>query len=91
VVGSWQSGFQGQVTVTNTGGTGLSGWTVSWTWPDGQALTQAWGGTATSSGGAVSVRNESWNLPAPAASVTFGFLASSNGSNTAPVPVCSAL
>ncbi|MEU6721474.1 cellulose binding domain-containing protein [Nonomuraea sp. NPDC046802] len=85
----WQGGFQGEVTVKNTGTSAMSGWTVGWTFANGQQITQIWGGTLSANGGAVTVRNVSWNgTLAPGASATFGFLASWNGTNTAPTPAC---
>jgi lysophospholipase L1-like esterase len=87
--GQWQGGFQGEVTVKNTGTTPISAWTVAWTFANGQQITQIWGGTLGGSGSSVSVRNASWNgLLAPGASTTFGFLGSWNGTNTAPTPTC---
>ncbi|MET8991531.1 cellulose binding domain-containing protein [Nonomuraea wenchangensis] len=88
--GQWQGGFQGEVTVKNTGTTPMSGWTVRWTFANGQQVTQIWGGTLSASGANVTVRNESWNGSlAPGASTTFGFLGSQSGTNTAPSPTCS--
>ncbi|MEV5553358.1 cellulose binding domain-containing protein [Nonomuraea wenchangensis] len=88
--GQWQGGFQGEVTVKNTGTAPMSGWTVRWTFANGQQVTQIWGGTLSASGPNVTVRNESWNGSlAPGASTTFGFLASYSGTNTAPSPTCS--
>ncbi|MET8861773.1 cellulose binding domain-containing protein [Nonomuraea sp. NPDC004580] len=87
--GQWQGGFQGEVTVTNTGTAPMSGWTVSWTYADGQRVTQLWGGTLSANGSSVTVRNAAWNGSlAPGASTTFGFLGSSTGAGTAPTPTC---
>ncbi|MGN9838351.1 cellulose binding domain-containing protein [Nonomuraea sp. H19] len=88
--GQWQGGFQGEVTVKNTGTTTMSGWTVRWTFADGQQISQLWNGTLSANGAEVTVRNVGWNGSlAPGASATFGFLASWNGANTAPTPTCS--
>ncbi|MEV0388077.1 cellulose binding domain-containing protein [Nonomuraea sp. NPDC050643] len=88
--GQWQGGFQGEVTVKNTGATAINAWTVGWTFANGQQITQIWGGTLSTSGASVTVRNAGWNgLLTPGASTTFGFLASWNGTNTAPAPTCS--
>ena len=88
--GQWQGGFQGEVTVTNTGTAPMTGWTVTWTYADGQHLTQLWGGTLSADGSSVTVRNAAWNGSlAPGASTTFGFLGSYEGANTAPTPACS--
>ncbi|MGX7675555.1 cellulose binding domain-containing protein [Plantactinospora sp. DSM 117369] len=88
VTGSWQGGFQAEVTVRNTGTSAMTGWTVGWTFGNGQAISQIWGGTHTQSGSSVSVRNVSYNGNlAPNASTTFGFLGSWTGANAVPAPV----
>ena len=81
----WQGGFQGDVTITNHGSSALSGWTASWTWPNGQAISQIWGATQTSSGSSVTATNVAYNgTVAPSGTATFGFLASSTGTNGSP-------
>jgi chitin-binding protein len=53
--------------------TPISNWTVSWTWPGAQSLTQAWSGTSSSTGSLVSVKNAAWNGTVAANShTTFG-------------------
>ena len=89
--GSWQGGFQGQVTVTNPGTTATTGWTVTLTFANGQTITQLWNGSYTQSGAVVTVKNVSYNGSlAPAASTAFGFLGSWNGTNAAPTLTCAA-
>ena len=86
MTGTWSGGFQGEVTVTNTGTAATTAWTVGWTYTGGQTVTQLWGGAHTQTGTAVSVRNASWNgALAAGASTTVGFLGSLSGS-TNPVP-----
>lgn len=82
VVNEWPGGFQGSVTVANNGGSTSSSWSVSWTFPDGQTITQLWGGTPSQSGSSVTVTNEAWNgsIP-PSGSTDFGFIGSWNGSS----------
>jgi Cellobiohydrolase A (1,4-beta-cellobiosidase A) len=89
IINSWQGGFQGEVTVRNTGFTGpISGWKVTWTFPDGQTISQLWNGDLTQSGSAVTVRNLSWNgALAPNTSTTFGFSGTWNDTNGVPSPV----
>jgi cellulase/cellobiase CelA1 len=91
IVGSWPGGFQGEVAVLSTGSAATAGWTVRWTYANGQTLTQVWGATVTSSGSTVTATNLSWNgALAPGASTSFGFLANSTGTNTAPTATCTA-
>lgn len=86
VVNSWSGGFQGEVTV-RAGNSPINGWTVSWTWPGSQTITQLWGGVRSGSGPNVTVRNESWNGSLAAnASTTFGFIGT--GSSAAPEVTC---
>ncbi|TDD00614.1 cellulose-binding protein [Nonomuraea deserti] len=88
--GQWQGGFQGEVTVTNTGTAPMNGWEVRWTFADGQRISQIWNGTLSAGGSSVIVRDAGWNgTLAPGAATTFGFLASWNGANPAPAPTCS--
>lgn len=89
IANQWQDGFQGEVTVKNTGAAATSGWTVGWTFANGQRISQLWNGTASTSGSSVTVRNAGWNGSlAPGASATFGFIASWSGTNTAPALTC---
>ncbi|WP_250036351.1 cellulase family glycosylhydrolase [Paractinoplanes maris] len=88
VTGSWGSGFQGAVTVT-AGSAAIRGWTVTWTWPGSQQLTNTWNATVTSSGSAVTARNMSYNGSlAAGAGTSFGFTASYAGTNTTPTVSC---
>ena len=85
VTGSWQGGFQGEVTLTNTGREALARWALAWSYADGQRISQAWNGTAAQTGTAVTVTNASWNgAVAPGGTASFGFLASWTGTNSAP-------
>ncbi|MDO3700434.1 lytic polysaccharide monooxygenase [Micromonospora sp. C28SCA-DRY-2] len=89
VTGQWAGGFQGEVQVTN-GGSPISGWSVTWTYADGQQVSSAWNATVGSTGNRIVARNVAYNGALGAgASTTFGFLGSWNGtSNTAPVLTC---
>ncbi|AVT38160.1 PQQ-dependent sugar dehydrogenase [Plantactinospora sp. BB1] len=84
-VNQWQGGFQGEVTVRNNGTSTLNGWTVRWTFANGQTISQLWNGTLTASGSSVTVRNVGWNGTLGAnGSATFGFQGSWTGTNTPP-------
>ncbi|TDB74226.1 cellulose binding domain-containing protein [Micromonospora sp. KC721] len=87
VVGQWQGGFQGEVRVT-AGNSAVRGWTVTWSFANGQQVTQAWNATLSSSGATVTARNVSYNGSlAAGVSTTFGFLGSWNGTNSIPASV----
>ncbi len=88
IVNSWPGGFQGEVVVRNAGTGSISGWTVGWTFPNGQQITQIWGGTHTRTGATVSVRDAGYNgVLAPGATGTAGFLASATGANSPPTTI----
>ncbi|MEU7589953.1 CotH kinase family protein [Micromonospora sp. NPDC049230] len=90
VTSQWTGGFQGEVRVT-AGTSAISGWTVTWTFANGQTVTQAWNATVTSQGSAVTARNVSYNGALGAgASTTFGFLGSSAGTPGTPALTCGA-
>ncbi len=90
VSGQWTGGFQGAVTVT-AGTSAISGWKVTWTFANGQTISQAWSATVTSSGSAVTATNLSWNGALGAgANTSFGFLGSWNGTNSVPTLTCTA-
>ncbi|WP_431946295.1 glycosyl hydrolase family 95 catalytic domain-containing protein [Micromonospora marina] len=85
ITGSWSGGFQAEVTVT-AGATAIRGWTVSWTFPNGQVINQIWSGTHNQNGANVTVRNVDYNGSLPAGvSTTFGFIGSAGGTNNPPV------
>jgi hypothetical protein len=81
VTNSWSGGFQLGFTVTDSGSTAINGWTVKYSWPGSQTITQIWNATDTQSGAAVTVTNMSYNGSlSPGGSTTFGLL----GSGAAP-------
>ncbi|TDC51445.1 glycoside hydrolase, partial [Micromonospora sp. KC207] len=84
-VGSWSGGYEGKLTISNTGGTAINGWRVTFTLPPGQTVSQGWSATFAQQGSQVTVTNAAYNgqLP-PGASTTAGFIGSSTGSNQAP-------
>ncbi|MBE1492681.1 cellulose binding domain-containing protein [Plantactinospora soyae] len=88
VTGSWQGGFQAEVTVQNTGTSAMTGWTVGWSFANGQTISQIWGGTHTQTGSSVSVRNAAYNGNlAVNSSTTFGFIGGGTGTNAVPATV----
>jgi endo-1,4-beta-xylanase len=87
-VNSWPGGFQGSVTVT-AGSSKITSWSVTWTLPSGQTLSQVWNGTLTMSGTTATVKNASYNGTLNAAgSTTFGFLGT--GTPSTPALTCTA-
>jgi Glycosyl hydrolase family 12/Cellulose binding domain len=88
VVNSWAGGFQGQVTVTNTGSSIRNGWTLNWTFPGNQQITSMWNATYVQSGEQVTAADASYDSTIqPGASTTVGFDGTYTGSNTSPSSV----
>jgi mannan endo-1,4-beta-mannosidase len=89
-MGQWPGGFQGEVKVT-AGSQNITAWRVTWTWANGQSITQVWGANA-GAGASVTATNVSYNGSVGAGqTATFGFLASwNNSTNTNPTPACTA-
>ncbi len=84
VSSQWQGGFGAEVAITNLGDP-INGWTLTWSYPAGQQVTQAWNTTLTQSGANVTARNVGYNgAIATNGSVSFGFNGSWTGSNPAP-------
>lgn len=90
VTGQWGDGFQGEVTVRNGTTVAKSAWTATFTFSNGQRITQAWNATVTQNAAAVTARNAAWNGNlAAGASASFGFTANWTGANTPPTVSCS--
>ncbi|MEH1124564.1 cellulose-binding domain-containing protein [Micromonospora sp. CPCC 206061] len=81
----WGTGFSANVAVTNVGDP-VRGWTVRWSYPAGQTVTQAWGATVSQSGTAVTANSASWNGTLRTnRTASFGFNGTWNGSGN-PTP-----
>jgi cellulase/cellobiase CelA1 len=90
IASQWQGGFQATVTVT-AGNSAISSWTVSWQFGNGQAITQSWNATVSSSGAAITAGNVSFNGALnPGTNAQFGFIATWNGTNAVPALSCTA-
>ncbi|MET9154667.1 cellulose binding domain-containing protein [Streptomyces griseoflavus] len=85
ITNQWDGGFQAEVRLTNTGPAPWNGWSLTWSFADGQRISQLWNGSHTQSGPAVTVRNTDWNTTVgPGSSAAFGFTAARSAANTAP-------
>ncbi len=82
---SWSTGFQAQVVLNNTGTSTINGWTLTWTFPGDQKISNLWNATYTQSGEQVTVTAASFDATiAPSSNVTVGFTASFTSNNTNP-------
>ncbi|MEU9351152.1 cellulose binding domain-containing protein [Streptomyces griseoloalbus] len=85
ITNQWSDGFQADVQLTNTGSTAWKGWSLNWSFSDGQKISQVWNASHTQSGPAVTVRNTDWNgTVAAGSSAAFGFTGSRSATNTTP-------
>ncbi|MGC4763176.1 PHB depolymerase family esterase [Micromonospora sp. DT46] len=84
-VNAWNAGLTASVTVTNTGTTTVDGWSLAFTLPAGQSITNGWNATYAPTSGAVTARNVSYNATiAPGTSVSVGFQATHTGDTGRP-------
>jgi Bacterial Ig domain/Cellulose binding domain/Calx-beta domain len=84
VTNDWGTGFNGQVTVRNTGTTPLTGWTLSFIFP--VQISSIWNATIVSHvGNQYVLKSAGWNdIIVPGASASFGFSASPGGATLGP-------
>ncbi|GAB7046936.1 extracellular catalytic domain type 1 short-chain-length polyhydroxyalkanoate depolymerase [Catenuloplanes indicus] len=84
-VNSWNNGLTASVSIKNTGTATVDGWTLAFTLPTGQTVTNSWNATISPATGALTARNVSWNgTLAAGATQTFGFQATHTGSAAKP-------
>jgi len=82
---SWNTGFTASIKVTNTGTTAINGWSLGFSFANGQTVTQGWSANWSQSGSNVTGSGLSWNATlAPGASTDIGFNGSHSGTNTSP-------
>ncbi|MGW0084970.1 cellulose binding domain-containing protein [Streptomyces sp. NPDC003393] len=83
VADQWNSGFHARVTVTTT--RALDTWRTSWTFGDGQRITQSWDATVRQDGPRVTATAADYDRTVPAGgTLSFGFIASWHDHNSAP-------
>jgi len=90
ITSQWDTGFGAVITV-KAGSAAINGWTVRWTYANGQTITPPgiWNGTDTPSGASHTVRNMSFNGSVPAGGTTqFGFNGAWSGTNSIPSLTC---
>ncbi|MDH6213248.1 cellulose binding domain-containing protein [Streptomyces pseudovenezuelae] len=85
ITSQWSGGFQADVQLGNTGNSTWNGWSLAWSFPDGQTISQMWNADHTQSGATATAKNVGWNGTVTAgSSVAFGFTASWSGANGKP-------
>jgi endoglucanase len=84
----WSGGFVASVTVTDTGTTALTGWTVTFSFGGDQSVTNSWNTTLSQSLEYVTASNASYNGSVAAGSNTsFGFQGTWSASDAVPASV----
>jgi poly(hydroxyalkanoate) depolymerase family esterase len=84
-VNSWNTGLTAAVKITNTGTSPVGGWSLAFTLPGGQTVTNAWNAAVSPNSGQVTARNASYNgTIAPGGSAEFGFQATHTGNTGEP-------
>lgn len=74
----WPGGAQFDVTIRNSSAAPVTAWTLTWTLPAGQKISQAWNATTAQSGTSAGAVNVAWNRQIPAGGSTgFGFITDS--------------
>jgi len=70
----WAGGFVGSVTIANTGGSTINGWTLGFSFPGDQKITSGWSATYSQSGKSVTATAMDYNRSiAPGQSTNIGF------------------
>lgn len=82
----WGTAFQGDVTIRNNATAAINGWTLRWTWANGQVITQSWNSKFAQTAANAAITNEAWtaSIGGNGGTVSFGFIANWSGTNTAP-------
>jgi mannan endo-1,4-beta-mannosidase len=87
IVSQWPSGFEAILSLSNTGPTAIGSWTLTWSFANGQTVTQLWTGAATQNGANVTVTSLSYDgaIAAGGSYTGVGFLGTwNNVTNAAP-------
>jgi cellulase/cellobiase CelA1 len=82
----WGTGANADVTIKNNTSVTVNGWTLAFTFPGNQKITNLWNGIYTQSGASVSVKDAGYNatIAANGGTVSFGFGMTYSGINGKP-------
>ncbi|GGM21795.1 glycosyl hydrolase family 5 [Micromonospora sonchi] len=82
---SWNNGFTADVQITNNGSSTINGWTLTYSLPSGQQVTNSWNATVSQSGSSVTARNVGHNgTIAPRGTASFGYQGTLSGAYSNP-------
>ena len=84
-INAWNTGLTANMTITNTGASPITGWTLVFTLPGGQTITSGWNAAYSPMSGQVTASNLSYNGElGVGASTTIGFQADHTGNSSGP-------
>ncbi len=84
-VTAWNNGLTENLTITNTGRSAVNGWSLAFTLPGGQTITNGWNATYKGTSGQVTATNVGFNgTLAAGQSATIGFQATHTGNTASP-------
>jgi acetylxylan esterase len=85
-VNAWNNGLTTDITIANTGGTAINGWSLVFTLPSGQTISSGWNASYSPNSGQVTARNVGHNAVInPGQSVgSIGFQAGHTGNTGEP-------
>jgi endoglucanase len=88
-ISDWGGAGNVDVIIKNNTANAVNGWTLAWTFPGTQKITNMWNASYTQSGASVSATNLGYNnlIAANGGTVSFGFSNTYTGSNTKPTAI----
>jgi len=89
IYSQWPGGFEAGITIENTGSAAISNWALSWSFTNGQQITQSWDASEKQNGANVKLNSMGYNgsIPAGGSYTGIGFIGNWNGvTNAIPAP-----
>jgi endoglucanase len=81
----WPGGVVVQLAITNTGTTAINGWTLAFTFPGDQHISNSWSSTFQQTGASATLKDAGYNATIPAGgNVAFGFQGTWTSNDAAP-------
>ena len=86
ITNDWGNGFQAAVTITNLTSKAINNWSLTFSFPGNQKVTDYWWSIASQSGKNVTLKNQFWNptIAAGGSTSNVGFNANYSGTNAKP-------
>lgn len=86
LINQWNTGFQANIVIANTGSQPLSSWALNFNFPGDQSINSLWNASYTQNGQAVTITNASYDgsIGAGGSSEGIGFTAAYSGTNGSP-------